>query len=109
MLLQLTHVLVYSQRVSRDRDAFDSVTPARLLQNPAKPSSTFSGSLIFKDQTMAARLFKIALASSLLLPAAVLGDSGKNHWVDVWGCMPQLTEPANLPPAPFVSPSLSHD
>jgi len=23
------------------------------------------------------------------------------HWVDIWASMPQLTEPANLPPAPF--------
>ncbi|KAF1830904.1 SGNH hydrolase [Decorospora gaudefroyi] len=23
------------------------------------------------------------------------------HWVDAWATMPQLTEPANLPPAPF--------
>ncbi|KIJ29760.1 hypothetical protein M422DRAFT_234003 [Sphaerobolus stellatus SS14] len=23
------------------------------------------------------------------------------HWVDTWGTMPQLTEPANLPPPPF--------
>jgi len=26
-----------------------------------------------------------------------------NHWVDTWTSMPQLVEPANLPPAPFVS------
>ncbi|KAF1927467.1 SGNH hydrolase [Didymella exigua CBS 183.55] len=25
----------------------------------------------------------------------------KGHWVDAWASMPQLTEPANLPPAPF--------
>lgn len=25
------------------------------------------------------------------------------HWVDTWTAMPQLTEPANLPPPPFVS------
>lgn len=24
------------------------------------------------------------------------------HWVDAFATMPQLTEPANLPPAPFV-------
>ena len=24
------------------------------------------------------------------------------RWVDTWGSMPQLTEPANLPPPPFV-------
>ena len=26
-------------------------------------------------------------------------------WVSIWGSMPQLTEPANLPPEPFVSHS----
>ncbi|CAN8099076.1 unnamed protein product [Discula destructiva] len=25
----------------------------------------------------------------------------KSHWVDIWGTMPQLVEPANLPPTPF--------
>jgi hypothetical protein len=25
------------------------------------------------------------------------------RWVDAWTAMPQLTEPANLPPPPFVS------
>lgn len=27
-----------------------------------------------------------------------------SHWVDIWASMPQLTEPANLPPVPFVRP-----
>jgi hypothetical protein len=26
-----------------------------------------------------------------------------NKWIPTWGSMPQLTEPANLPPAPYVS------
>lgn len=30
-------------------------------------------------------------------------QSEKSHWVDIWGTMPQLVEPANLPSAPFVS------
>lgn len=30
-------------------------------------------------------------------------QSEKRHWVDIWASMPQLTEPANLPPTPFVS------
>lgn len=25
-----------------------------------------------------------------------------SHWVNVWTAMPQLVEPANLPPFPFV-------
>jgi hypothetical protein len=24
------------------------------------------------------------------------------HWIDTWASMPQLTEPANLPPPPYV-------
>ncbi|KAJ4369341.1 hypothetical protein N0V86_009172 [Didymella sp. IMI 355093] len=28
-------------------------------------------------------------------------NPSKGHWVDAWASMPQLTEPANLPPAPF--------
>jgi hypothetical protein len=42
------------------------------------------------------------------------GADGKRHrkrhdgqWVDTWATMPQLTESANLPPAPFVN-SLKH-
>lgn len=30
------------------------------------------------------------------------------HWVDTWTSMPQLTEPANLPPAPYVHSLLPH-
>jgi lysophospholipase L1-like esterase len=29
--------------------------------------------------------------------------SGGQHWVSTWGCAPQLTEPANLPPSPGLS------
>ncbi|KAH9866584.1 hypothetical protein J1614_008275 [Plenodomus biglobosus] len=28
-------------------------------------------------------------------------NPSNGHWVDAWATMPQLTEPANLPPAPF--------
>ena len=28
------------------------------------------------------------------------------HWVDTWAAMPQLTEPTNLPPPPFVRSNL---
>ena len=30
------------------------------------------------------------------------------HWVTTWGCGPQLTEPGNLPPAPYSTNSMSH-
>jgi hypothetical protein len=32
-------------------------------------------------------------------------NPSNGHWVDAWASMPQLTEPANLPPAPFVRTS----
>ncbi|KAJ4363386.1 hypothetical protein N0V83_009679 [Neocucurbitaria cava] len=28
-------------------------------------------------------------------------NPSNGHWIDAWASMPQLTEPANLPPAPF--------
>ena len=31
-------------------------------------------------------------------------DHGADHWVDTWVSMPQLTEPGNMPPAPFTQP-----
>src|SRR5689334_8706682 len=33
---------------------------------------------------------------------SVRPNPSNGHWVDAWASMPQLTEPANLPPAPFV-------
>jgi len=33
-------------------------------------------------------------------------NPSNGHWVDAWASMPQLTEPANLPPAPFVRPPI---
>lgn len=33
---------------------------------------------------------------------AIRPDPSNGRWSDTWATMPQLTEPANLPPAPFV-------
>lgn len=30
-------------------------------------------------------------------------QAADGHWIDTWASMPQLTEPANLPPPPYVS------
>lgn len=38
-------------------------------------------------------------SASPVQPAAATADAG--HWVDSWASMPQLTEPGNMPPAPF--------
>ncbi|GLA61596.1 hypothetical protein AtubIFM55763_007904 [Aspergillus tubingensis] len=37
------------------------------------------------------------------LPSSRSESQSQSHWVDIWTTMPQLTEPANLPPAPFNS------
>ncbi|GKZ94211.1 hypothetical protein CBS63078_7877 [Aspergillus niger] len=37
------------------------------------------------------------------LPSSQSESQSQSHWVDIWTAMPQLTEPANLPPAPFNS------
>ena len=39
-------------------------------------------------------------------PAAGVTPKMDGHWVGTWVSMPQLTEPANLPPAPFTQPNL---
>lgn len=55
---------------------------------------------------MAGSLFESALAALLLLQpwtAAYAQQQKQGHWVDIWGTMPQLVEPANLPPGPYVS------
>lgn len=55
---------------------------------------------------MAGSVFKVVFAALLLFQswtAAYVKRQRENQWVDIWGTMPQLVEPANLPPAPFVS------
>src|SRR5271168_1073258 len=38
------------------------------------------------------------------LQQTIVAQSG--HWVTTWGCGPQLTEPANLPPVPLANTTL---
>ncbi len=55
-----------------------------------------------------------ALAAAAMVASPVVGTSAgdpaassrPSHWVDTWVAMPQLTEPANLPPAPFTQDNL---
>ncbi|KAK9417048.1 hypothetical protein SUNI508_09066 [Seiridium unicorne] len=47
--------------------------------------------------TMIVLLFMSALA----LAKCESHGQNKGNWVDIWASMPQLTEPANLPPEPF--------
>ncbi|WP_245657908.1 SGNH/GDSL hydrolase family protein [Herbidospora mongoliensis] len=49
-----------------------------------------------------------ALAVALLGVSPALG-SGEVGWVHTWTAMPQLTEPHNLPPAPFTQDNLVMD
>jgi hypothetical protein len=41
------------------------------------------------------------VALSTLCSGAEARSTCGREWVTIWGSMPQLTEPANLPPAPF--------
>jgi lysophospholipase L1-like esterase len=46
----------------------------------------------------------LAVCCLAVLTALFVGASGRppeSHWVATWTSMPQLTEPSNLPPAPF--------
>jgi len=62
----------------------------------------------FKLIQLAALVASILPASTSALAAAppnygkIAPKPRDGHWVDTWGSMPQLTEPANLPPPPFV-------
>lgn len=62
---------------------------------------------------MAHSIFKTAFAVLVAFEAWTAQglqrrQSEKSHWVDIWGTMPQLVEPANLPSAPFVSLARPH-
>lgn len=55
---------------------------------------------------------KTAVVAALILSAAAEESTAQTYrhdnnkkWVSIWGSMPQLTEPHNLPPEPFVSGS----
>lgn len=54
------------------------------------------------------KLFTVLASTAVLVKGqtsngkAIRPNPSNGHWVDAWASMPQLTEPANLPPAPFV-------
>ncbi|KAF2187253.1 SGNH hydrolase [Zopfia rhizophila CBS 207.26] len=39
--------------------------------------------------------------AELIAKPPIRPNPPNGHWIDTWASMPQLTEPANLPPAPF--------
>ncbi|WP_129844072.1 SGNH/GDSL hydrolase family protein [Streptomyces sp. RFCAC02] len=41
--------------------------------------------------------------------ATAHSGTGGRHWVNIWTAMPQLTEPGNMPPAPFTQENLVLD
>jgi hypothetical protein len=43
-----------------------------------------------------------AVEGAKVAKRATRPNPSNGHWIDAWASMPQLTEPANLPPAPFV-------
>ncbi|KAH7076215.1 SGNH hydrolase-type esterase domain-containing protein [Paraphoma chrysanthemicola] len=42
-----------------------------------------------------------AAEGNVVSKRAIRPNPSNGHWIDAWASMPQLTEPANLPPAPF--------
>src|SRR5256885_10771809 len=54
------------------------------------------------------------LTAAALAASPLIGNSAgdpatpimASHWVDTWVSMPQLTEPGNMPPAPFTQNNL---
>jgi lysophospholipase L1-like esterase len=48
----------------------------------------------------------ILIGTSICCAENIFAADG--HWVTTWGCGPQLTEPANVPPAPYSTNSMSH-
>ncbi|VUC31249.1 unnamed protein product [Clonostachys rosea] len=54
-------------------------------------------------------LVSAAAVALNLASGATAACSNKTEWVTIWGAMPQLTEPANLPAAPFNSTGLVFD
>lgn len=47
----------------------------------------------------------MAAAAALTAALAISTVDGGNHWVQTWASMPQPTDPANMPPPPFVQES----
>ena len=45
----------------------------------------------------------LLISPSSALPRPQTSEEDGTHWVDLWASMPQLTEPNNLPPAPYAS------
>jgi hypothetical protein len=43
-----------------------------------------------------------AIANEKVAKRGIRPNPSNGHWIDAWATMPQLTEPANLPLAPFV-------
>ncbi|KAK1834790.1 SGNH hydrolase-type esterase domain-containing protein [Podospora conica] len=56
--------------------------------------------LDLSSSTLRGALSGLLLCSSIV-GAKCAGESSDKHWVDIWATMPQLVEPANLPPAPY--------
>jgi lysophospholipase L1-like esterase len=62
----------------------------------------------FASLALAVLAVAVAVAPSMIAaqtsPSAPAGVSASPAWVASWAAMPQLTEPGNMPPAPFTQP-----
>jgi lysophospholipase L1-like esterase len=55
-------------------------------------------------RAMIRRISLLIIAGLCCVPPKTIAANG--HWVGTWACGPQLTEPANLPPAPLANSTL---
>ncbi len=60
----------------------------------------YSRNLVTFSALLGGLLVGVNAFPTLILDRQAANDS--SHWVDTWTSMPQLVEPDNLPPSPFV-------
>ncbi|MGW7258403.1 SGNH/GDSL hydrolase family protein [Streptomyces sp. NPDC054834] len=60
-----------------------------------------TGVLVLALAVTSSALTALVSSPKAASPRAASPPSTGRHWVNTWTAMPQLTEPANLPPAPF--------
>ncbi len=72
------------------------------------PLATLIATCVLALALVVASSAVMALVRSPQRPAGAGADAGDRdattstrHWVNTWSAMPQLTEPSNMPPAPF--------
>lgn len=56
---------------------------------------------MFGSSSTGLSLKSLVTGALLLCSSSSVSAKNSNQWIDIWGSMPQLVEPGNLPPAPY--------